>query len=615
MKSPRQHLLNAALILTGALLHTSATAQDASPQANPAPVPAPAEIGATIEIPPFKDIRYLPRTFADLGEHTGYLFYFFANTCPVAQRYTGVLLELEKEFAPRGIQFVAVNASPADTIMDMAQYGIDYGIAFPIVKDMHGDLCRALGITRTPEVALLDKDRRLLYRGRVDDQFRLGGVRPKASRDDLKIALEEFLSGTPISVPTTKSEGCSITYPSVPEPESPVTYAEHIAPIINQHCIRCHHEGGGAPFGLETYGKAARRADMLAEVVSEGRMPPWYAHPEFGTFTNETRLTEKQKLLFQQWLKAGKPEGDPALTPPLPELKPANEWNIQPDLVLTAEMPNALPAKGFIPYRYVLFPHKFEQDTYVEAIEIKSTNPAVMHHSNLFYTPGGLAFERDQHFITGMVPGGLPSTVPPGMAIRIPKGATLGLQIHYVTTGKPEIDTPLVALRYCRTHVTKLTHYNILDDGSFQIPPGAPTHETRQEATMDDDITLLAMFSHMHLRGRSMRFIAHTPDGNQQTLLSLPNYNFDWQLTYYIEPGQVTLPKGTRIECIAQFDNSPFNPYNPDPTKTVTYGKQTVDEMSQGFIFYTKNNEHVNLTIDPATGWAKEELAALPQNP
>lgn len=597
-------------LLSLILLATFAAGAVAEESVPPSTPPVAAEIGAVVQVPSFKDIRYLPRTLDDLGKHKACLLYFFSNTCPVAQRYTGVLLELEKVYAPQGVQFVAVNASPADSIMDMAQYGLDYGITFPIVKDTHGDVSRALGITRTPEVALLDADHRLVYRGRIDDQFRLGGVRPSATRDDLKVALDEMLAGKPVSVPTTKSEGCSLTFPSIPTPEEPVTFSEHIAPIINKHCISCHHEGGGAPFGLETYGKNARRADMLAEVVAEGRMPPWYAHPDHGEFSNTKRLTEKEKLLVQQWVKSGTPEGDPALAPPLPELKPASEWNIEPDLILEAEMPNGLPATGFIPYRYVLFPHKFEQDTYLEAIEIKSSNPAVMHHSNLFYTPGGLEFQRSQHFITGMVPGGLPSTVPPGMGICVPKGATLGLQIHYVTTGKKEVDTPLVALRYCRNPVRHKTHYNILDDGSFKIPPFAPAYETRQSATMDDEVTLLAMFGHMHLRGKNMRYIAHLPDGTQETLLSLPNYNFDWQLTYYLEPGTKILPKGTRVECIAQFDNSAFNPYNPAPDKEVTYGKQTVDEMSQGFIFYVKNNEEVNYKIDPNTGWVLEETAS-----
>ena len=565
------------------------------------------EIGAPIALPELKDIRYLTRAWKDLGDHEYRVLYFFGNTCPLAQRYTGVMVELEQAYASKGVQFVAVNVSPADTIMDMAQYALDYGVTFPVLKDTRGDAARALGVTRTPEVAVLDKEGKLRYRGRVNDQFRLGGVRPKATREDLKSALDELLSGKPVSVPLTKSEGCSLTFPSVPKPDEPVTYAEHIAPLLNKHCYSCHNPDGIGPFSLDNYEKTARRAEMLAEVISEGRMPPWYAHPEYGEFTNSRAMTYAEKLLVEQWVQGGKLEGDTAKLPPLPEVRAASEWSFEPDLVIEAKMPNALPATGFIPYRYVLLPHAFEQDTYLEAIEIKSSNPKVMHHANLFFTPPGFAFNRSQHFVTGTVPGGLPSIVPEGYAIMIPKGATLGLQIHYVTTGKAESDLPSVALRYCRNPVKKRTYYNILDNSGFDVPPFHPAYEVRSEATLDDDVTLLALFGHMHLRGKDMAFIAHYPSGESEPLLSMPNYNFDWQLTYYVEPGSKTLPKGTRVECVSHFDNSAFNPYNPAPDKNVKYGEQTVDEMCQGFIFYVKNSETLDLRIDPATGWIVDQ--------
>ena len=152
--------------------------------------------------------------------------------------------------------------------------------------------------------------------------------------------------------------------------------------------------------------------------------------------------------------------------------------------------------------------------------------------------------------------------------------------------------------------------HSILDARPLKIPPYEHAHRTVTDATMTDDVTLLALFSHMHLRGRDMAFYAHYPDGSKETLLSLPNYNFDWQLTYYVNPGDKLLPEGTRVECIAHFDNSPFNPYNPDPSKEVKYGAQTVDEMSQGFIFYVKNDENLNIKVDPDTGYALDDVAS-----
>jgi len=565
--------------------------------------------GDTIEVPSFKDMRYLPRTLADFGEKKFYVLYFFSNTCPVAQRYMGAVAELEAEYGAKDIQFVGVNVNQDDTIRDVAQFALEYDVFFPMVKDTKGEVVKALGITRTPEVAVLDSGKVLRYRGRVDDQFRLGGVRPEPSRRDLKIALDQLLAGEAVETPTTVAEGCLITFPPLPEPKEPVTFSEHVAPVLHQHCLQCHSEGGNAPFSLDNYAKAARRADMLAEVVSEERMPPWYAHPDHGKFAVDRSMPEDQKLLIQQWAAAGAPEGDPAKMPAPPVFPAADEWAINPDVIIEASMPSALPAKGYIPYRYILFPYEFEHDTYIEGVEIKSTNPKTIHHANLFYAGDSFEFTKNENFITGTVPGGMPTETAPGVAIVVPKGSMIGLQIHYVTTGKQELDTPMVGLRFAKNPVQKKTYYNILDAKPLIIPPYERAHRTVESAVIPADSTLLALFSHMHLRGRDMAFYAHYPDGTKETLLSLPNYNFDWQLTYYVNPGDKQLPEGTRVEAVAHFDNSVFNPYNPDPSAEVRYGQQTVDEMSQGFIFYVKNDEQLNIKVDPKTGYALEDLA------
>lgn len=274
----------------------------------------PAEIGSRVEMPPLVDMRY-QATDPLAGDAPVTVLYFFANTCPVAQRYMGAMVELEKAYAPNGVRFIAINVSPADTILDTAQTALDYGIRFAVLKDMSGDSAKALGITRTPEVALLDKDHTLIYRGRVNDQFRLGGVRPKPTREDLREALDEALAGRAVSVPTTKSEGCAITYPPLPKPSEPVTFGEHIAPIISK-CAGCHREGGIAPFALRGYADVKERAERIVEVVSQGKMPPWFAAGEHGHFANDARLSEKEKLLMQQWLAGGALEG------PAVELKP-----------------------------------------------------------------------------------------------------------------------------------------------------------------------------------------------------------------------------------------------------------------------------------------------------
>lgn len=567
------------------------------------------KMGETVPELQFKDIRYLPRTFSELGDAEAYVVAFITNTCPLAQRYAPKLVALEEKYADDGVQFLAVNVGHADSITEMAWHALEYDIYFPVVKDVSGDVATILGATRTPEVVVLDKEKRLRYRGRVDDQYRLGGVRPEPSRHDLEEAIKEVLAGEEVSVPETTAEGCLITRLEVPKPEEEVTFYKDIQPILNNNCVTCHRPNGGAPFSLMSYRQASARADMVAETVEEGRMPPWYAHPEFGAFMDDPSLPHSDRLTIQQWLLTGKKEGNPEVAPEMPEFVD-KEWQIEPDLIVSTPSPVAVPKTGFVPYVYQFIKYEFTEDTYVEAIEIKPTNPKVMHHANLVYTPGGYQVDADQDFLTGYVPGGMPSETTEGIAWVIPKGAKLVLQQHLVTTGQLEKSSVEVGLRFAKGVVNKKLHYHNLEASGFKISPYDRAHRMVEKVTLDSDVTAVGLFSHMHLRGRDMTFYATRPGEEQEVLMTLPNYSFDWQLTYRYPPGEHTFPKDTEIEVIAHYDNSPWNPYNPAPEKTVTKGAQTVDEMFNGFFVFTKNDEELGYKIDPNTGHVLTTVAS-----
>jgi hypothetical protein len=194
-----------------------------------------------------------------------------------------------------------------------------------------------------------------------------------------------------------------------------------------------------------------------------------------------------------------------------------------------------------------------------------------------------------------------------GTAVLIPKGAMLGLQIHFVTTGKPEKCTVSVALKFPRAAVNKRLRNIQLTDSRFAIPPGAAAHRVAAGRVLDADVIGVGLFAHMHLRGKDMTFTAHLPDGRRDTLLIIPNYNFEWQIPYRWEPGTMRLPKGTRLECVAHFDNSAFNPYNPNPKATVRNGPQTHHEMMFGFFFFTNAGEQLGVRVDPATGRERKQ--------
>lgn len=568
------------------------------------------QVGDTVSKLAFKDIRYLPRSLDDFKGKKAFVLVFTNTTCPLVQRYWPALNRLEREYRDRGVQFLSVNVGPDDSILAVAAQAVKHEVEFPCVKDSDGQCVRAVGATRTPEVAVLDAERRLRYRGRIDDQYRLGGVRPATTRHDLREAADELLAGKEVSVPETPVDGCLITVESSARAATgPVTYAEHVGPLVQKHCGECHRPGTAAPFSLTTFEQVSSRAEAIAEVVRDQRMPPWFADPEHGTFVNRRGLTAAERETIARWVQSGKSPGDEkaSRTPAASAIPaPAPEWRIgTPDLVVST-FRHDLPAEGLIDYKYRVLPHLFLEDTWVQAIEIKGDNPRVLHHCNMAYLTLGEEF-RMTNFLTGTVPGGEPMTLDGGVAVLIPKGSTLGLQIHYVTTGKPETCRISVGLKYARETVQKRLRFKLIVDHKFAIPPGAPAHKVAASRMLECDALGVGLFTHMHVRGRDMTFLAHHPDGRSETLLVIPNYNFDWQMPYRWQPGTQRFPKGTRLEAVAHYDNSAFNPYNPDPTATVRDGQQTHEEMMNGFVFYVDEAERLGLDIDPKTGRVKEK--------
>lgn len=550
----------------------------------------------------FVDTRWLPRTLDDFGARKAFAIVFVTLDCPVAQRVLPRLAELEPAFRARGVQFLAVDVGPDDEMVELAGRAVDQGLAFPVARDFDGAVVRALSPTRTPEVVVLDAERRLVYRGRVDARERLAGTALADVRADLAEALEDVLAGRAVRVATTPVDGCRITPPRSREAKGPPpAWSDGVREIVQSRCAVCHARGKSAPFPLETWSDASAKAAMIAEVVEQGRMPPTFATRASGPFANERRLSSVERAALLAWADGGAPLGD-APVEPEPAPPAADAWRIgTPDLVLTVPALTKLPAHGLVPYKYVILPHVFAADTWVEAVELRPSNRRVVHHANLAWYQLGGEF-RTENFITGEVPGGDAMDLGPGTAFCIPKGSVLGLQVHYVTTGVEEEDRISVALRFPRARVERRLRHLAVSTSRFAIPPFAPAHEVRAERALDVDADGIGMFVHMHLRGRDLRFEALAPGADPRTLLLVPNYSFDWQVAYPWRAGAASFPKGTTIRCTAHYDNSAFNPFNPDPAREVRYGEETTDEMMFGFFFYTARGEALGLDVDPATG-------------
>ncbi len=396
------------------------------------------------------------------------------------------------------------------------------------------------------------------------------------------------------------SNFCSLILLAVaaaPGDAQPVTYTKHIAPLLWKNCANCHRPGEVGPFSLLTYPDAAKRADFLASITAERRMPPWKAEPGFGHFHNERRLTDQEIGLLKDWAAAGAPEGDSADLPEPPKF--SDGWMLgQPDLVL--EMPEsfAVPADGRDVYRCFVIPVPIDENKTIAAVEFRPGNRRVVHHALLFLDGNGVARKKDDAeagpgytsfggpgFLPtggmgGWAPGSMPRRLPDGVGGFLRRGSDLVMQIHYHPNGKPEMDRSSVGVYFTTKPVTKLIGGLAVRSRTLDIPAGENHHRvTAESEALPVDVNVLLVAPHMHLLGRQIKVTARTPAAETIPLVWIKDWDFNWQGGYaFVEP--VRLPKGSVVRVEAEYDNSADNPHNPSsPPRRVRWGEQTTDEM------------------------------------
>lgn len=513
---------------------------------------------------------------------------FLGVECPLVKLYAHRLEKLSTEYRDKGVRFVAIDANCQDTLEEMATFAKQHGLTIPFLKDLNSTVADGFRAERTPEVFVLDRERTIRYRGRIDDQFGVVTRKTKASRRDLAEAIDELLANKPVSQPELSAPGCLIG--RAPKPvesasaTASVTYSRHIAPLFQKRCVECHREGEIGPFSLMSYRDTVGWGETIREVTGAGRMPPWFADPKHGKFSNDMRLSPEEKQLIDQWVKAGCPEGDPADLPPAPTFTVG--WNIpEPDLVLKmSDRSFHVPAEGTIDYKHYVIDPKFTEDKWVVASEARPGNRSVVHHILVFLKPPGQHVELVRgSLLAAYAPGMPPRLLPKGMAKKIPAGSKIILQIHYTANGSPQEDISTLGLKFCDAKdVVQRVESGWATNMLFAIPPKAGNYPVGAVYQFSEDRILFNLTPHMHVRGKAFRFEAEYPDGRREILLDVPRFDFNWQLEYELAVPKV-MPKGTRLKCLAHFDNSTENLSNPNPNRWVTFGEQTWDEMMIGF--------------------------------
>ncbi len=380
------------------------------------------------------------------------------------------------------------------------------------------------------------------------------------------------------------------------------TFTKDVAPIFFKNCAECHRPGEIAPMSLMNYKEVRPWAKAIREKVVKREMPPWHADPQHGDWANDKRLSQKELDTIVAWIDGGAAEGNPKDLPSAPKF--AKGWQIgEPDLVIQMPEEFTVPAEGAVPYIYLTVPSNFTEDKYITAMEARAGDLSVVHHIVIYARdPKGSAPKR-QDIGTGLLgalsPGNTPFIAQPGTAKLIKAGSNIVFQMHYTPSGKVTKDRSMIGLKFAKWPVEKVITTTAAWDTRFAIPPNAENYEVRASFTAEEDIDIISLMPHMHLRGKDYLYRATYPDGRTETLLSVPRYDFGWQVYYYPKKA-IRLPKGTKIEGIAHYDNSTKNPQNPDPTKSVRFGEQTWEEMMNGFFDYTVVSQ--NLTKPAASG-------------
>jgi peroxiredoxin len=549
----------------------------------------PSHLGKAIAGFELPDTRGQTVSLASFKDNKAVVVIFTGTQCPINNLYTQRLAELSKEYAPKGVQFVAINANRQDTRERLAEHANKYEIQFPVLKDEGNRVADQFGARRTPEVFVLDARHTICYQGRIDDQFGVGYKRPKPTRRDLALALDEVLAGKKVTEPTTPVAGCLISRVKDAKTDGSITFTKHVAPILQNRCQECHRPGQIGPMPLLTYNEVVPWADTIREVIEERRMPPWHADPQFGKFANDRSLSADERETLLAWLDLGTPKGEAVDLPPPRAF--VTGWTIgKPDVVLSMAKEFDVPAeapKWGIPYKHIYVDTNFKEDRWVERAEAVAGAVEVVHHIVVFVAPSGESFfpgNPATPVLTGTAPGDMPMILPPGTAKKIPAGSQLVLQMHYTPNGRAQKDRSSVGLIFAKKPPSDSVHTEpIAYPPSVRIPAGDANFPVEATFQFKQEGRLLSFMPHMHLRGKDFQYEAIYPDGKTETLLSVPRYNFNWQSVYRLEKPK-SMPKGTKIHCLAHFDNSAKNPNNPDPTKTVYWVDQTWEEMMIGWI-------------------------------
>jgi peroxiredoxin/mono/diheme cytochrome c family protein len=604
---------------------------------------AGAKLGSKIANIAFTDAAGKPVALHDLSGKKAVVLVTLSFDCPNSTSYSPILADMAKSYAAKGVAFVGICPADEENAASLAKKAAEYKLGFPVYKDEKGIGIEALKAEATPEAFLLDHNSVLRYRGRIDDAYsaRLKKNRSVSSHD-LQTALDELLADKPISTPLTKAVGCPIAIEKSAKKDGRVTYYRDVLPILQKNCQGCHRPGEVGPFSLMTYKQAVNWASDIKDYTQSRQMPPWKI-AEGIAFRNERRLSDAELATLAAWADNGTPEGD-SKDAPAPRTY-VDGWMLgKPDLIVQPAEEFVLGPGGRDIFRCFVMPTNLTEDKYVVAIEVKPTNPRVVHHTLNYIDSLGRGrkleaktqeeekdrksdeYDRGPGYpmamgvgflpngaLSGWAPGQLPNKLPDGYGWYLPKGSDIVMQVHYHRDGRLERDRTQIGLYFAKKTQGIKQYKGGVIAGQFPrvgllpgIPAGDERYQVKGSIAVKEDCTLYSIMPHMHLVGKEIKVTLTPAGGETKTLLAIKDWDYNWQETYFLkEP--MKLKAGDVLHVDAVYDNSSKNPNNPhSPPRAVFVGEQTTNEMCFVFLGATSDGPG-------RSPFARPNLLARPQ--
>ena len=512
-----------------------------------------------------------------------------------ARRAASDLADVAEQFEGQKVEFLMINSTGSVDKLAMREAAEKEDITLRILMDDTQLVAKELGLSRTAEVAILDPTaKEVVYRGALNDRFSEGSRARRAKEHYVADALTAFIAGQNITAKQVASKGEEIDFSTSAAVVSSVSYANDVAPILKERCVTCHMEGGIAPFAMSSHQMVQGWSPMIREVLITKRMPPGQIGTEYSNQfhgINQISVEETQKLVH--WIDGG--AGNDTSTDPLAEYKisPVKWGHGEPDMIVNIP-PQTIPATGTVEYRNLVLPLDLPEDKWVKAVEFVAGDTTVLHHIIAWAQapdtgrgrgPNPFGILNQGIGLGAYAPGNTINTYPDEAGFPLVQGSGLILQMHYTSSGKETVDASEIGIHFWDEEPERAILGGSAADLEIAIAPFEANHEMVASKKFRKDAYLTMVGPHMHYRGQDANFKLVYPDGTEEEILNVPNYQFNWQKTYDFKEPKF-LPAGTEMVFRATFDNSAMNPFNPDPSAEISWGEQTWQEMMFGFFRY-----------------------------